>query len=630
MSDEIKRGRLFVGCIFALVATAMGFVVRGQILGDFRSEFNLSQSDIGVILGVGLFPFAISIILFSLIVDKIGYGTSMCFAFLGHVASAILTILAGFQENPETGFQLVYIGTFVYALANGIVEAVVNPVTATMFPEKKTHYLNILHAGWPLGLVLGALLALGVGALPQNFIEQLPFGLDVWQWKVALVLIPTLIYGLLLFRLRFPVQERVSAGVSYSEMMREFGAASCFIVMFLLVTGIFQIIGIFDLPELNNLPAMDKFYIAGAIAAVTSLLFAVVFGKQGAALSVLGWLLFLAGGALILAVMMSVFGNNTLNEYIKVEQWQAIGDPMKQLLYASGAVLGLALLLGLAFGNLGRPMFVFLLLVMFLLATTELGTDSWIQDIMKEVLADPGSTLNYGALVLAYTSLIMFVLRFFAGPIVHRISPLGLLAASAAIAAGGLFWLANAGSTVGMVFAAATLYGVGKTFFWPTTLGVVSEQFPKGGALTLNAIAGVGMIAIGVLGNPMMGDVQDLRINDAINASHPAARLEIMKTDDKGSLIEEAGILPWKQNRIDQDRFDKFKETNKDEGDAVTATITATRQKFLAEVAYLPAIMFFCYIMLIGYFKARGGYKAVELDAELESRQEHREEGGAF
>ena len=125
-------------------------------------------------------------------------------------------------------------------------------------------------------------------------------------------------------------------------------------------------------------------------------------------------------------------------------------------------------------------MFVFLMLVMILLATTELGTDGWIQDIMGSVAAsDPDRRARW---FLVYTSAIMFVLRFFAGPIVHRISPLGLLAVSAAIASVGLYWLGNAGRRIGMLLAAATLYGFGKTFFWPTTLGVVSEQYPRGGA----------------------------------------------------------------------------------------------------------------------------------------------------
>src|SRR5271169_2440950 len=101
----------------------------------------------------------------------------------------------------------------------------------------------------------------------------------------------------------------------------------------------------------------------------------------------------------------------------------------------------------------------------------------------------------------------MLVLRFFAGPIVHKLSPLGLLATCAPLAACGLVFLSKArGMTI---FAAATLYGVGKSFFWRTMLGVVSEQFPKGGALTLNATGGVGMLAVGVLGAPFIGLLQE-------------------------------------------------------------------------------------------------------------------------
>ena len=97
----------------------------------------------------------------------------------------------------------------------------------------------------------------------------------------------------------------------------------------------------------------------------------------------------------------------------------------------------------------------------------------------------------------------MLVLRFFAGPIVHRLSPLGLLATSAAVAAVGLVLLSKASGIA--ILLAATVYGFGKTFFWPTMLGVVAEQFPKGGALTLNTMGGVGMLAVGVLGSPLLG-----------------------------------------------------------------------------------------------------------------------------
>ncbi len=132
------------------------FVVRAMILDDWRAQFNLSGEQIGYLVGAGLYPFAISIILFSLVVDRIGYGVSMVLAFAGHLASAVITIFAG-------DFSTLYLGTFLFALSNGIVEAVINPVVATIYDKQKTHYLSVLHAGWPGGLVLGGLLAMTLG-----------------------------------------------------------------------------------------------------------------------------------------------------------------------------------------------------------------------------------------------------------------------------------------------------------------------------------------------------------------------------------------------------------------------------------------------------------------------------------
>jgi MFS family permease len=163
-----------------------------------------------------------------------------------------------------------------------------------------------------------------------------------------------------------------------------------------------------------------------------------------------------------------------------------------------------------------------------LLATTELGTDSWIAALMTPVLHNAGP--NAGNWVLIYTSAIMFVLRFFAGPIAHRISPLGLLGLCAAVACVGLTWLSYAGAAPMMVFLAATCYGFGKTFFWPTTLGVVSEQFPKGGALTLSSVSAVGLIAVGVLGNPLLGALQDHSLDRNLARENPAFTSESGRT----------------------------------------------------------------------------------------------------
>jgi MFS family permease len=250
--------------------------------------------------------------------------------------------------------------------------------------------------------------------------------------------------------------------------------------------------------------------------------------------------------------------------------------------------------------SFGRPMFVFLLLVMILLATTELGVDSWITNLMTPVLAQFS---QYGGLMLLiYTSFIMFVLRFFAGPIVHRISPLGLLATCAALASIGLFWIANAGAAAGMIFAAGTLYGIGKTFFWPTTLGVVTEQFPRGGAMTINAIAGVGMISVGVLGGPILGAIQDNALDSRLRAADPAVHASVAGEASTAYLMT--------YQSIDRAKVAALPESARQLVERIT---TENSQQTLATFAILPAIMFFCYVGLILYFRARGGYRQVQL-----------------
>jgi MFS family permease len=509
MADDNHRGRLFLGCFIGLVATAFGFAVRGAVLKDWELQFGLTEEQKGIIGGVGLFPFAISIILLSLVVDRIGYGTTMALAFAGHLTSALLTIFA-------PNFQVLYIATFIYALANGAVEAVINPVVATIHRENKTHWLNILHAGWPGGMVLGGLLSILVvtllGANP-DLAEQLPG--RPWQWQMTVLLLPIFAYGVLLFGQRFPQQERVAAGISFRTMLEEFGWASAYIVSFLMIMGISQMLTVFQLKPILPLHA--------------------------------------AGYALIPAVIFAMFIH-----------------------------------------SFGRPMFVFLMLVMFLLATTELGTDNWIQDIIGSVRESPTT----GTWFLVYTSAIMFVLRFFAGPIVHRISPLGLLAASAAIASVGLTWLGNAGTTLTMLLAAATLYAFGKTFFWPTTLGVVSEQYPRGGALLLNAISGVGMISIGTIGGPAIGTLQDHTLASAVAEELPDQFDSLKKTVDGQFFQYEA---------IDAAKIATLPDETRTQ---VQSLQRQTKQQALAKIAVLPAIMFCCYLALIVYFKSRGGYQA--------------------
>ena len=154
--------------------------------------------------------------------------------------------------------------------------------------------------------------------------------------------------------------------------------------------------------------------------------------------------------------------------------------------------------------HLGPILLAVLLVTHALVGYVELGTDSWIGKITGAIMA----STQAGLMLFVYTSSLMFALRFFAGPIVERTSPLGLLFVSGILGATGLTLLGNA-SSVWFCVLAATVYACGKTFLWPTMLAVVSEQFPQGGAITIGAIGGVGMLSAGLLGGPAIGFEQD-------------------------------------------------------------------------------------------------------------------------
>jgi hypothetical protein len=350
-----------------------------------------------------------------------------------------------------------------------------------------------------------------------------------WQLKIGLFLLPAMIYGLMMLGCKFPVQERVSAGVSFEDMMKEFGWAGCLIVAYFVALAVDAVgTGIFN----TGLPT----WAIWAITLVPTALFAVMYK------------------------------------------------------------------------SVGRPVFIYMLLIMIVLATTELGTDSWVADLLTPILQ------GNAAWVLVYTSAIMFVLRIVSsGPLVRALTPVGLLLVCSVMAAGGLLMLAGAGSSGMAVFLAATLYGVGKTFFWPTTLGIVAEQFPRGGALTLNAMGGMGMIAVGALGAPFLGAIQDQNIDRALQTTQPAIHAQIAGEPQTFPLIRGVGVGP---TTIGPYRpIDRVKEAALPAAEKATADaiIGEYKQKTLTQFAYLPMIMAVAYVLLFVYYRSQGGYKVQEL-----------------
>ncbi|MCE9527031.1 MAG: MFS transporter [Planctomycetales bacterium] len=545
-------GRLFWASFLTLIAAGIGFSVRSAILVDWSAHFGFTQGELGGITGGGLVGFGLTIIFFSFFADIVGYGRLMTIAFLLHVASVVVTLAAApiyASFGKDATYQCLYWGALLFSLANGTCEAVINPLTATLYPKNKTHWLNILHAGWPGGLILGALLGLVFKSMKVS-----------WEIQIASYLLPTLAYGGLMLGQRFPHSEAKAAGVPLATMLKEVGLLGAGVIVALLGLWLHDL-----LPGLG---------IPGLVGPVIAIVLLVVFG------------------------MFTQFA-------------------------------------------IGHWMLAMLLVIHGLVGYVELGTDSWIANITGTILENP----QYGLLLFIWTSGLMFALRFFAGPIVHHISPLGLLLASAILGAIGLTLLGRSNGAI-MVVLAATIYGFGKTFLWPTMLGVVSERFPKGGAMTLGAVGGIGMLSAGILGGPGIGYKQDYFASSTLKESSTEAYSRYQASSERAFLFfpavkgldgaKVANLLPdagdpgdplqkdiaaleksgrkledVKELAALKEWWDKEGAPNAEKDKApVKAARLAGGKMALQWTALVPALMAIGYLILVVYFRSQGGYTA--------------------
>jgi Major Facilitator Superfamily len=504
-SHSLNDKILFWASFFTLIAAGMGFSIRSDIIASWGKDYGFTQTELGQVTGMGLAGFGVAIIFFSFFTDLFGYGKLMVVAFILHLLAVLTTLAApfAFQSGGKEGaFWCLFIGQFTFSLANGTCEAVINPLTATLFPKNKTHWLNILHAGWPGGLVLGAVVGLGLNQL----------GGIGWQIRWGIVLLPVLVYGGMLLGRKFPTSEAKSSGGSVGTMVI----------------------------------------------------------------------------------------------------------------------------------TLVSPILIFLFLMHALVGYVELGTDSWIVDITKAVLASPDKAL----LAFIWTNVLMFTLRFFAGPIVHRINPVGLLFASSVLGALGLWMLGQSFSdSVWPWMAAVTIYGIGKTFYWPTLLGVISERFPKGGALALGLSGGIGMISAGLLGGPGIGFEQDLYATQKLQAVSPGT-YDRYKSDaeksfpipgifpkaigldgaKKGVLMDNGEQLTADLAKVQAagkkdenlEKLDAWWQTAKpyaaDDKPRVQESNIVGGKSALEVTALVPVALAIGFLLLIIYFIMSGGYKQVHLE----------------
>jgi MFS family permease len=375
----MNRGRLFAASCMALVTTSMVFSIRGDILDALGADFHLTKLETGVLLSPAFWGFTLSILIGGSLVDFFGMRRLLMLSGWGYIVAILAILFAPAPAAPvapyysDPGFLVLYAAMLTLGLSQGLVEGVINPLCSTLFPREKTHRMNMLHAWWPGGLIIGGLIAvaithlMGLGAAGTSAADA-TLG---WQVKLSTVLVAAVAYLFMIRGQQFPPTERVAAGVPASDMFRE------------------------------------------------------------------------------------------------------------------------AL----------RPMFLLLWCCMWMTAATELGTDQWVGSLITNL------TGMQGVLILVYTAGIMFVLRFFGGPLAHRFSPMGLMTLCAILSTIGLYGLGKA-HTPAEAFAAATLFGVGKTFFWPVMLGVTAELFPKGGALLLAIMGGTGNLAVAFI-LPVMGGWYD-------------------------------------------------------------------------------------------------------------------------
>jgi MFS family permease len=202
VADAIRPGRLFFGSCTAVTALAFTFAAMSAVMYQLKLEFRLDNAQVGMIGGAGLWGMAISQISFSSLTDVLGMRNLLRLAVAGHVVGVGLFVFA-------TGFSSLFAAALLIAVANGMIEAVCNPLTATLFPDRKAGMLNRMHMWFPGGIVLGGL---GCWALDEVHAD--------WRAKMIMVLIPALAYGLIFLREKFPPTEAAAAGHTLADAFK--------------------------------------------------------------------------------------------------------------------------------------------------------------------------------------------------------------------------------------------------------------------------------------------------------------------------------------------------------------------------------------------------------------------------
>ncbi len=210
----MNPSRLFSASCAALITTAMSFALRGGATGDWITQFNLNNEQVGWINGTAFWGFTLAMMFGGPLVDALGIKRILGLAFVGHLSGILLTIFAW-------DYNSLFVGTLLFGIANGSVEAACNPLVATLYPKDQTTRLNNFHVWFPGGIVIGGLLAFVFAKL----------GLG-WKAQFATMLVPLASYGFMFMGQQFPQTERVQRGESTGSMF-----LACLAPGFLLMVG---------------------------------------------------------------------------------------------------------------------------------------------------------------------------------------------------------------------------------------------------------------------------------------------------------------------------------------------------------------------------------------------------------
>lgn len=202
LPPDVKPGKLFAGSCISLIATAMTFAVLSSITNSLKEVFLLTNEQVGMITGAGLWGFPLSILIFGSLCSTLGMRFLLRLCYIFFIAGVGMMIMAN-------GFWMLLFGALTIAFANGLVEGACNPLVASIYPDRKVEKLNQFHVWFPGGIV--------IGGLACYFMDNAHIG--NWQVKLAMILVPAAISAAIMMFEKFPPTERASSGVSFGEMV---------------------------------------------------------------------------------------------------------------------------------------------------------------------------------------------------------------------------------------------------------------------------------------------------------------------------------------------------------------------------------------------------------------------------